>query len=207
MKTVKIWVLFYSMYGHVHELAKAIAEGVESAGGAEAVLRQVPETLPETVLEKMGALEPRKAWAHIPVAKAAELADCDALIIGSPTRFGGICGQMRQFLDSTGGLWAKGALLGKIGAGFTSSGTQHGGQEMTLAGSLYPYFMHHGMLAAGLPYAYEGQSTMETIAGGSPYGASTIAGPDGDQAPNAFELDGARYLGKHVAELTKKLRG
>lgn len=203
---MKALVLFYSMYGHVYGLAEAVARGVRKVDGAEVVLMRVPETLPEAVLEKMGAIEPAKAWAAVPVAKPADLAVCDALFIGAPTRFGGICGQMRQFLDATGGLWAKGALLGKIGAGFTSSGTQHGGQEMTIVGSLYPYFMHHGMLAAGLPYAYAGQSSVEEIAGGSPYGASAVAGPDGSRAPNRLEVEGAEFLGEHVAKLAKKLR-
>lgn len=203
---MKALIVFYSMYGHIYKMAEAVAKGVRSAGGVEAVLMQVPETLPESVLEKMSALEPRKAWAHIPIAKPADLAECDALFIGTPTRFGGVCGQVRQFLDATGGLWAKGAMVGKIGAGFTSSGTQHGGQEMTIIGSLYPYFLHHGMLAAGLPYAYQGQSSMAEIIGGSPYGASTIAGPDGSREPGRIDLDGAEYLGRHVAIMTKKLR-
>ena len=204
---MKAVILFYSMYGHVYQLAEAVAKGVRAAGGVEPVLLKVAETLPDSVLEKMSALEPRQAWANVPVAKPADLADCDALLIGSPTRFGGVCGQMRQFLDSTGGLWAKGALTGKIGAGFTSSGTQHGGQETTIIGSLIPYFLHHGMLVSGLPYAYEGQSAVGEIVGGSPYGASTVAGPDGGRAPGPLDLGGAEFLGRHVATLTRKLRG
>ncbi len=204
---MKAVILFYSMYGHIHALAEAVAKGAGKVPGVEPKLLRVPETLPPQVLEKMGAVEPAKAWAGVPVAKPADLEGIGALFIGTPTRFGGACGQMRQFLDATGGLWVKGALLGRVGAGFTCSGTQHGGQEMTIVGSLVPYFLHHGMLVAGLPYAYEGQSSVEGIVGGSPYGASTIAGPDGDRAPGALDLGGAEYLGEHVARLAKKLHG
>lgn len=203
---MKALIMFHSVYGHIFTLAKAVAEGVGEVGGVEPVLRKVPETLPDSVVEKFGGLEPRKAWKDVPEVKVADLEAADALIIGTPTRFGGVCGQVRQFLDSTGGLWVKGTMLGKIGAGFTSSGTQHGGQEVTIYGSLYPYFLHHGMLICGLPYAYQGQSGMGEILGGSPYGAACIAGPDGSRQPSQIELDGARYLGKHVAALTKKLR-
>lgn len=204
---MKALIMYYSMYGHVFSLAKAVAEGVAEVGGVEPVLRKVKETLPDSVVEKIGGLEARKAWADVPEVTVADVEGCDALIIGTPTRFGGVCGQVRQFLDATGGLWAKQAMLGKIGAGFTSSGTQHGGQEVTVYGSLYPYFLHHGMLVCGLPYAYQGQSGMEEIKGGSPYAASTVAGSDGSSRPTKYDLDGAKYLGRHVATLTKKLRG
>lgn len=204
---MKALVMFYSMYGHIFQLAKAIVEGVSEVGGVEPVLRKVGETLPDGLVEKLGGIEPRKAWADVPEVTVADIEACDALFIGTPTRFGGVCAQVRQVLDSTGGLWAKQTMLGKIGAGFTSSGTQHGGQEVTIYGSLYPYFLHQGMLVCGLPYAYQGQSGMEAIKGGSPYAASTVAGSDGSSQPTKFNLDGARYLGRHVAALTKKLRG
>ena len=204
---MKALVLFYSMYGHIYQLANAVVEGVTQAGGIEAVLRKIPETLPVDVLKKMGADQVQKGWKDIPDATVADLAACDCLIIGSPTRFGGICGQVRQFLDRTGGLWAEGKMVGKIGAGFTSSGTQHGGQEITIFGSLYPFFLHQGMLISGLPYSFEGQSSMAEIIGCSPYAASCVAGGDGSRQPTATDLAGARYLGNPVATLTKKLRG
>ncbi len=204
---MKVLILYYSMYGHISRMAKSVAEGVSEVAGVEPVLRKAPETLPDSVVEKMGGIEARKAWRDVPDAKVSDLEECDALIIGTPTRFGGVCGQIRQFLDATGGLWAKQTMLGKIGAGFTSSGTQHGGQETTVFGSLYPYFLHHGMLICGLPYAFAGQSSVEGIIGGSPYAASCVAGPDGSRQPTAIDLEGAKYLGKRVAELTKKLRG
>lgn len=204
---MKALIMFYSMYGHIHQLARVAAEGVAEIDGVEPVLRKVKENLPDSVVEKLGGLEARKAWADIPEVAIGDLEECDAMLIGTPTRFGGICSQVRQFLDSTGGLWAKQTMMGKIGAGFTSSGTQHGGQEVTIYGSLYPYFLHQGMLVCGLPYTYQGQSGMEEIKGGSPYGASCVAGSDGSALPTQFDLDGAKYLGRHVATLTKKLRG
>lgn len=204
---MKALIMFYSMYGHVHQLARAAAEGVAEVDGVEPVLRKVKENLPDSLVEKLGGLEARKAWADVPEVAISDLEECDAMLIGTPTRFGGICSQVRQFLDSTGGLWAKQTMMGKIGAGFTSSGTQHGGQEVTIYGSLYPYFLHQGMLICGLPYTYQGQSGMEEIKGGSPYGASCVAGSDGSAFPTKFDLDGAKYLGRHVATLAKKLRG
>lgn len=204
---MKALIMFYSMYGHIHQLARAAEEGIAEVKGVEPVLRKVKETLPDALVEKLGGMEPRKAWADVPEVSIKDLEECDAMLIGTPTRFGGVCAQVRQFLDSTGGLWAKQTMLGKIGAGFTSSGTQHGGQEVTIFGSLYPYFLHHGMLVCGLPYAYQGQTGMEEIKGGSPYGASCVAGSDGSARPTKFDLEGAKYLGRHVATLTKKLRG
>lgn len=204
---MKALIMYYSMYGHIFKLAKAIEEGVKDAGGIEPVLRKVPETLPDALVEKLGGAEPRKAWADVPEVKVSDLDEADAIFIGTPTRFGGVCGQVRTFLDSTGSLWGAQKLVGKIGAAFTSSGTQHGGQEITIYGSVYPYFLHQGMLICGLPYTYKGQSGMDEIIGGSPYGASTVAGGDGSHQPAKADLEGARYLGKHVAELTKKLRG
>ncbi len=204
---MKALIAYYSMYGHVYQLAKAIEEGVKDAGGIEPVLRKFSETLPDALVEKLGGIEPRKAWADVAEVKVSDFEEADAIFIGTPTRFGGLCAQVRTFLDSTGGLWASQKLLGRIGAAFTSTGTQHGGQEVTMYGSIYPYFLHQGMLICGLPYAYQGQSGMDEIIGGSPYGASTVAGHDGSHQPTKADLEGARYLGKHVAELTKKLRG
>lgn len=201
---MKALILFHSVYGHVYELAQAVEAGVKAAG-LEPVLRKAPETLPESVLEAIGGLEPRKAWAHVPDAVIQDLVDAEAVIIGSPTRFGGMCGQVRQFLDSTGGLFAKGALVGKVGAFFTSSNTQHGGQETTILTSI-PFFLHQGLVFVGLPYAFAGQTSVEEIIGGSPYGASTVAG-DGSRRPTKIDLDGARFLGEHVGKITAKLRG
>jgi NAD(P)H dehydrogenase (quinone) len=199
--------MFYSMCGHIHQLARAVAEGVAEVEGVEPVLRKVKETLPDDLVAKLGGAEPRKAWQDVPEVTVADVEACDAMFIGTPTRFGGVCAQVRQFLDSTGGIWAKQTMLGKIGAAFTSSGTQHGGQEVTIYGSIYPYFLHQGMLVAGLPYAFQGQSGVSEVMGGSPYGASCVADSDGSRQPSKVELDGARYMGRHVAQLTKKLRG
>ncbi|MDD2316945.1 MAG: NAD(P)H:quinone oxidoreductase [Desulfobacterales bacterium] len=201
---MKVLVVYYSMYGHVYRLAQAAAEGARSVEGVEAVLRRVPETLPEEVLEKMGALEAQKRQAGVPVCTVDELGQADAIIFGTPTRFGNMCGQMRQFLDATGQLWVKGALVGKAGSVITSSNTQHGGQESTIL-SFHITLLHQGMVIVGLPYAFQGQMTMDEISGGSPYGASTIAGGDGSRFPSENELDGARYQGEHVARIAKKL--
>ncbi len=203
---MKILVVFYSMYGHVYQLAQAVAEGARSVGGAEVVLRRVPETLPEAVLEKMGALRAQVDQADVPICEVEELGEADAIIFGTPTRFGNMCGQMRQFLDATGKLWLKGALVGKVGSVFTSSNTQHGGQESTIL-SFHTTLLHHGMLIAGLPYAFQGQMSTDEIAGCSPYGASTIAGADGSRRPTETELAGARFQGEYVAKLAKKLAG
>jgi NAD(P)H dehydrogenase (quinone) len=199
-----VLIVYYSMYGHIYRMAEAVKEGAGSVKGADAKLCRVPETLPDDVLEKMGALETKKALAHIPVCKVDELAAADAIIFGTPTRFGNMCGQMRQFFDATGGLWAKGALVGKVGSVFTSSATQHGGQESTIL-SFHFTLLHHGMVIVGLPYAFAGQMRMDEITGGSPYGASTIAGGDGKRMPSENELAAARFQGKHVAEIAAKL--
>ena len=203
---MKVLILYYSMYGHIHRMARAVAEGVKEVPGAEVILRQVPETLPDDVLEIMGALEARKLMADIPVATVEELSDADAIIFGTPTRFGNMCGQMRQFLDATGQLWAAGALVGKVGSVFASSNTQHGGQETTIV-SFHLTLLHHGMVVVGLPYSFQGQMGIDEITGGSPYGASTIAGPSGDRLPSENELAAARFQGKHVAEIAAKLAG
>ena len=202
---MKIIILFYSMYGHIYKMAEAEAEGVREIDGAEVLLRRVPETLSEEILEKMGALGPQKTFSHIPVCTLDELAEADAIIFGTPTRFGNMIGQMRQFLDSTGGLWAKGALVGKAGSVFTSSATQHGGQESTIL-SFHTTLLHHGMVIVGLPYTFEGQTTLDEVSGGSPYGASTIAGGQGQRMPSLNELAGAKYQGRHVAKIAAKLR-
>jgi len=201
---MKVLILYYSMYGHVHRMAEAITEGVMDVEGAEVEMRRVPETLPEEILGKMGALEVQKSFSHIPVATVDDLASADAIIFGTPTRFGNMCGQMRQFLDATGGLWMKGALIGKLGSVFASTGTQHGGQESTIL-SFHITLLHHGMIVAGLPYAFQGQMKTDEVTGGSPYGASTIAGPAGDRTPTENDLAGARFQGKHVATIAKKL--
>jgi len=201
---MKALIVFYSMYGHIYRMAEAVFEGVKEVKGAEAELRRVPETLPEEVLQKMGAIEPQKAFAHIPVCKVDELASADAIIFGTPTRFGNMCGQMRQFLDGTGQLWAKGALVGKVGSVFTSSNTQHGGQESTIL-SFHNTLFHQGMVVVGLPYSFQGQSRIDEITGGSPYGASTIAGPKGERLPSQNELAAARFQGRHVATIAMKL--
>lgn len=202
---MKVLIVYYSTYGHIHKMAEAIAEGVREIDGAEAVLRRVPETLPHDVLEKMGAVESQKALAHIPVCTVEELAGADAVIFGTPTRFGNMCGQMRQFLDATGQLWAQGALIGKVGSVFTSSATQHGGQEATLL-SFHITLLHHGFVVVGLPYAFKGQMRIDEVTGGSPYGATTIAGGSGERMPSENELDAARFQGKHVAEIAYKLQ-
>ncbi len=201
---MKILIVYYSMYGHIHRMAQAVAEGVKEVPGAEPVLRRVPETLPEDILEKMGALAVQKSLAHIPVCQVDELVTADAILFGTPTRFGNMCGQMRQFLDGTGQLWADGSLVGKLGSVFTSSNTQHGGQESTIL-SFFNTLLHQGMILVGLPYAFQGQMRIDEVTGGSPYGASTIAGPDGKRLPSENELAAARYQGKHVATLAAKL--
>ncbi|MBM4308678.1 MAG: NAD(P)H:quinone oxidoreductase, partial [Deltaproteobacteria bacterium] len=200
----KVLIVYYSMYGHVHRLAEALAEGAKEVKGAEVVMRRVPETLPEEVLQKMGAIEPQKRFVHIPVCTVDELATADAIIFGTPTRFGNMCGQMRQFLDATGQLWAKGALVGKVGSVFTSTATQHGGQESTLL-SFHITLLHHGMIVVGLPYSFQDQMRIDEMTGGSPYGTSTIAGGQGERMPSDNELAAARFQGKHVATIALKL--
>lgn len=201
---MKLLVLFYSSYGHVHRLAQAVAEGASQVEGTAVSLLRVPETLNDDALKAMGALDARKAWADIPMAKPADLADFDAILFGTPTRFGAMAGQMRQFMDGTGGLWAAGKLVGKAGGVFTSSGTQHGGQESTILG-FHTTLLHHGMVIVGLPYTFKGQSRVDEITGCSPYGASTVAGPQGERVPTENELEGARFQGKHTAEIARKL--
>lgn len=203
---MKVLILYYSMYGHIHRMAEAVAEGVREVKGAEPVLRRAPETLSTEILGKMGALEAQEAMAQVPTCTLDELASADAVVFGAPTRFGNMCGQMRQFLDATGGIWAKGGLVGKVGSVFTSSATQHGGQESTIL-SFHITLLHHGMVLVGLPYTFQGQTRIDEITGGSPYGASTIAGGKGERMPSENELAAARYQGKHVATIAMKLVG
>jgi NAD(P)H dehydrogenase (quinone) len=201
---MKVLVVYYSTYGHVHKMAEAVAEGVKELDGAEVEIRRVPETLPQEVLEKMGAVDAQKSFSHVPVCTVDELATADAIIFGTPTRFGNMCGQMRQFLDATGQLWADGSLVGKVGSVFTSTATQHGGQESTIL-TFHVTLLHHGFVVVGLPYAFQGQMRIDEITGGSPYGASTIAGGDGSRMPSENELEAARFQGKHVAEIASRL--
>ena len=201
---MKVLVVFYSTYGHVYKMVEAIAAGAGEVAGAEVEIRRVPETLPQEVLEKMGAVDAQKAFSQIPVCTVDELAQADAIIFGTPTRFGNMCGQMRQFLDATGQLWANGSLVGKVGSVFTSTATQHGGQESTIL-TFHVTLLHHGLIVVGLPYAFQGQMRIDEITGGSPYGASTIAGGDGSRMPSENELEAARFQGKHVATIAVKL--
>ena len=201
---MKLLILYYSMFGHVHKMAEAVAEGARQVPGTEVILARVPETLPATVLEKIGAMEAQKKFATIPICTLEQLANADAVIFGTPTRFGNMCGQMRQFFDATGGIWKSGALVGKVGSVFTSSATQHGGQESTIM-SVHITLLHHGMLIAGLPYSFDGQQRIDEVSGCSPYGSSTIAGSDGQRWPSENELAGARFQGKYVAGIASKL--
>ena len=201
---MKVLVVYYSMYGHIHGMAQAIAEGAASVDGVSVELKRVPETLPDEVLQAMGAVEAQKQMSDVPICTVEELAEADAVIFGTPTRFGNMCGQMKQFLDATGQLWFNDSLVGKVGSVFASSNSQHGGQESTLL-SFHTVLLHHGMVVAGLPYSFAGQMTMDEISGGTPYGATTIAGGDGSRLPSENELAGARFQGQHVATIAKKL--
>lgn len=201
---MKVLVVYYSMYGHIHRMAEAVAEGARSVDGVEADLRRVPETLPKEVLEMMNAVEAQKQMADVPVCTVDELAAADAIVFGTPTRFGNMCGQMKQFLDATGQLWFNNSLAGKVGSVFTSANSQHGGLESTIL-SFHVVLLHQGMVVVGLPYTFRGQTRMDEITGGSPYGASTIAAADGSRLPSDTELAGARFQGEHVATVAKKL--
>ncbi len=201
---MKVKIFFYSMYGHVYRMAEAVAAGAREVEGVEVELLQVPELIPDEVLAKSGTKKAREVFAHIPVARVNDLVDADAIIFGTPTRFGNMCAQMRNFLDQTGGIFAKNALVGKVGSVFTSSNTQHGGQETTII-TFYITLLHHGMVIVGLPYSESRQGTMDEITGGSPYGASTICGADGSRMPSENELAMARFQGRHVATIAKKL--
>jgi len=201
---IKVHVIFYSMYGHVYRMAEAVLAGVKEVAGAEASLLQVAELVPDAILEKSGAKGARAAFAHVPIATMDSLAEPQAVIFGTPTRFGNMAAQMRNFLDQTGGLWAKGTLIGKIGSVFASTASQHGGQETTIT-SFHSTLLHHGMILVGVPYRESGLTNMADISGGTPYGATTLAGVDGSRQPSANELKIARFQGKHVAEIASKL--
>jgi NAD(P)H:quinone oxidoreductase type IV len=200
----KVQVVFYSMYGHVYKLAEAVAAGAREVSGTEVTLYQVPELVPQDVLEKSGAKAARAAFAQIPVARPEQLAQADAVIFGTPTRFGNMCAQMRNFLDQTGPLWMSGALVGKVGSVFTSTASQHGGQETTIT-SFHSTLLHQGMVIVGVPYSESRLLNMDEISGGTPYGASTVTKGDGSRQPSANELAIARFQGKHVAQIAGKL--
>jgi NAD(P)H dehydrogenase (quinone) len=196
----KVLVLYYSSYGHIETMAKSIAEGARSVPGTEVTVKRVPELVPEEVARKSGM----KVDQDAPIAEPNELADYDAIIFGTPTRYGNMAAQMRNFLDQTGGLWVKGALVGKVGSVFASTATQHGGQETTIT-SFHTTLLHHGMIIVGLPYSYPGQTKMDEVTGGTPYGATTLAAGDGSRQPSENELGGARFQGRHVAEIAARL--
>ena len=196
----KILVLYYSAWGHVERMAEAVAEGARSVAGTDVVIKRVPELMPEDAARKAGMKLNQKA----PIASVEELASYDAIIFGTPTRFGNMTAQMRNFLDQTGGLWVKGALVGKVGSVFASTATQHGGQETTIT-SFHSTLLHQGMIIVGLPYSFAGLTRMDEITGGTPYGATTLAKADGSRHPSENELEGARYQGRHVAEIAVRL--
>lgn len=197
----KVLVLYYSGYGHVEQMARAVAEGARSVPGTEVQVKRVPELVPEEVARKAGM----KLDQDAPVASPKELSDYDAILFGTPTRFGNMAAQMRNFLDQTGSLWVQGALVGKVGSVFASTATQHGGQETTIT-SFHSTLLHHGMIIVGLPYSFAGLTKMDEITGGTPYGATTLAGSDGSRQPSANELEGARFQGRHVAEIADRLQ-
>jgi NAD(P)H dehydrogenase (quinone) len=201
---VKIMIVYYSMYGHIHKMALAVAEGAKRVKGVEVRIYRVAETLPDEVLKKMGAMEAKKTMSDVPVCRVDDLVWADAIIFGTPTRYGNMTAQMRTFLDATSQLWVKGSLIGKIGSVFTSSATQHGGQESTIL-SFHTTLLHHGMVLVGLPYSFQGQMRLDEITGGSPYGASTIAGTQGERMPSENELTAARFQGEHVTRIAAKM--
>jgi NAD(P)H dehydrogenase (quinone) len=201
---IKAQVVFYSMYGHVYRLAEAVLEGIRDVPDADVQLYQVPELVPEDKLEKSGAKAARQAFSHIPIAEPVRLADADAILFGTPTRFGNMCAQMRNFLDQTTKLWLDGSLIGKVGSVFASTASQHGGQETTIT-SFHTTLLHHGMIVVGVPYSESRLVNMTEISGGTPYGATTLAGADGSRQPSENELAIARFQGKHVAEIARKL--
>ncbi len=200
----KVQVIFYSMYGHIYEMAEAVAAGVREVPGAEVSLFQVPELVPDAVLVKSGAKKAREAFAHIPIATVNQLSEADAIIFGTPTRFGNMAAQMRNFLDQCGGLWVRNALVGKVGSVFASTGTQHGGQETTIT-SFHTTMLHLGMIIVGVPYSATGLTNMTEITGGTPYGATTLANSDGSRQPSRNELEIAQFQGRHVADITRRL--
>jgi NAD(P)H:quinone oxidoreductase type IV len=200
----KVQVIFYSMYGHIYKMAEAITAGVREVPGVEVSLYQVPELVADAVLERSGAKKARDAFAHIPIATVNQLPDADAIIFGTPTRFGNMAAQMRDFLDQCGGLWVRNALVGKVGSVFASTGTQHGGQETTIT-SFHTTLLHLGMIIVGVPYSAKGLSNMDEISGGTPYGATTLANSDGSRQPSKNELEIAQFQGRHVADIARRL--
>lgn len=203
---MKINVIFHSLYGHIYSMAEAVADGARQVSGADVNLFQVPETLSPELLARVGATEAKKRFAHIPTATMDTLSEADGIIFGTPTRYGMMTAQMRSFLDATGGLWVEGTLIGKIGSVFTSTATQHGGQESTIL-SFHTTLLHLGMIIVGVPYSEKRQMTLDEITGGSPYGASTITGGDGSRLPSENELAIACFQGRHVAEMTRRFVG
>jgi NAD(P)H:quinone oxidoreductase type IV len=203
--TTQIYIVFYSMYGHIYKMAEAVAAGARQASQSEVSLYQVPELVPDDVLHKSGAKAAKKAFAHIPTIRVEQLTEADAIIFGTGTRFGNMTSQMRNFLDQTGGLWMNGGLIGKVGSVFTSTASQHGGQETTIT-SFHSTLLHHGMIVVGVPYAEQRLLNMDEISGGTPYGASTITKGDGSRMPSENELAIAQYQGKHVATIAGQLK-
>lgn len=201
--TIKLQIIFYSMYGHIYRMAEAVAQGARDVKDVNVELYRVQELVPDDILEKSGAKETQKEYAHIPLIKPEKIAEADAYIFGTPTRFGNMCAQMRNFLDQLGGLWVKNSFVGKVGSVFTSTGTQHGGQETTIT-SFHTTLLHLGMVIVGVPYSEKRQMTMEEISGGTPYGASTLAG-EGKRMPSENELAIAKFQGKYTAETAKAL--
>lgn len=202
--SVRVKIIFYSLYGHIHRMAEAVAEGAREVPGAEVELLQVAETLPQEVLAKMGAVDAKKSFAHVPIADPKKLSEADVLIFGSGTRYGSATSQMQAFFDATGSLWNSGALVGKVGGVFTSTASQHGGQETTLI-SMQTFLFHMGIAVVGIPYAAKELLNMKEITGGSPYGASTITDADGSRMPSANELSLARYQGRHTTRIGAKV--
>src|ERR1700730_7885731 len=203
--SVKVQVVFYSMYGHVFKMAEAVVAGAKQVPGAEVSLYQVTELVPDEVLEKYGAKAARATFAHVPFAKVEQLPEADAIIFGTPTRFGNMAAQMRNFLDQTGPLWMRGALVGKLGSVFCSTASQHGGQETTIT-SFHTTLLHHGMIIVGLPYTFKDLSTMREVTGGTPYGASCVTGAGAElRMPTELELKMCRFQGEHVATISQSL--
>lgn len=203
--SVRVQIIFHSLYGHIYRMAEAVAEGARQVPGADVQLYQVHETLSTEILQKMGAVEAKKTFAHIPLADPKRLAEADVVFIGTGTRFGSATAQMQAFFDATGSLWNQGALVGKVGSVFTSTASQHGGQETTLI-SVQTFFFHQGMVIVGVPYAAKELLNMSELTGGTPYGASTVTGPDGSRLPSANELAIARYQGRHATQIAAKLK-
>jgi NAD(P)H:quinone oxidoreductase type IV len=201
---MKVQIVFYSMYGHIYQMAQAVADGARQVPGAQVDLYQVPELVPDDALVKSGAKKARDAFAHIPIAEVAKLAEADAVIFGTPTRFGNMCAQMRNFLDRCSSLWLAGSTIGKVGSVFASTASQHGGQETTIT-SFHTTLMHLGFVIVGVPYSQAGLLKIDEVTGGTPYGATTMAGHDGSRMPTENELAIARFQGRHVAEIAGKL--